>query len=456
MLEAVSNIFKLKDLKKKILITLGLILIYRAGCFIPTPGIDSAALSQFFEEVAKKQGATLLGFFNVFTGGALQRLSVFALGVMPYISASIIMQLLTAVIPSLERLAKEGKAGYEKINQLTRYGTVLICIVQGFFLSRWLIGIGRQGEGMVNTPIVPDPGLFFIISTIITLTCGTVFIMWLGEQIQERGIGNGISLIIASSILSRLPQSLYQLWVFWSPFDAAQRQISTPTVVILLAFWLAIVIAVVLFSQAQRRIPIQYARRVVGRKVYGGQSTYLPIRVDMAGVIAIIFSQSVLLFPSTIATFLPDNAFLNTLVQRFFAPQGLWYNLVRVLLVMFFMYFYTAIVFNPVEIANNLKKYGGFIPGVRPGQKTAEYLDYTATRLVFAGAIYIAIIATLPSVIMQAFKIPSYAIASFFGGTTILIFVGVMLDTMRQIESQLVLHHYQGFMKKGKLRGRRG
>lgn len=434
MFDSVTNIFKLKDLRKKVLITLGLIFIYRVGCFIPTPGIDSVALSQFFEQVSKKQGATLLGFFNVFTGGALRRLSVFALGVMPYISASIIMQLLTAVIPALERLAKEGKAGYEKINQYTRYGTVLICLVQGFFLSRWLISIGRGGSELATTPIVPDPGLFFVVTTIITLTCGTVFIMWLGEQIQERGIGNGISLIIAASILSRLPQSLYQLWTFWSPFDPAQRQIATPYVMALLVFWLLIVVAVVLFSQAQRRIPIQYARRVVGRRVYGGQSTYLPIKVDMAGVIAIIFSQSVLLFPSTIATFLPQNSFLSTVVSKFFQPQGLWYNLVRVGLVVFFMYFYTAIVFNPTEIANNLKKYGGFIPGVRPGKKTAVYLDYVATRLVFAGAIYIAVIATLPSFIMQAFNLPSYAVASFFGGTTILIFVGVMLDTMRQIE----------------------
>jgi preprotein translocase subunit SecY len=454
--EAVGNILKVKELKRKILITLGLIFIYRIGCFIPTPGIDSGALAQFFEEVAQRQGETLLGFFNVFTGGALERLSVFALGVMPYISASIIMQLLTAVIPSLERLAKEGKAGFEKINQLTRYGTVLICLVQGFFLARWLISIGRQGEAFISTPIVPSPGFFFIFSTIVTLMCGTVFIMWLGEQIQERGIGNGISLIIAASILSRLPESLYQLWIFWSPFDSSQQQISTPVVIVLMLFWLAVVVAVVLFSQAQRRIPIQYARRVVGRKVYGGQSTYLPIKVDMAGVIAIIFAQSVLLFPSTIATFMPEDSFLNLLVSRYFQFGGLWYSVVTVLLVIFFMYFYTAIVFNPVEIANNLKKYGGFIPGVRPGQKTAEYLDYTATRLVFAGAIYIAVIATIPTIVMQAFNIPSYAIASFFGGTTILIFVGVMLDTMRQIESQLVLHHYQGFMKKGKLRGRRG
>lgn len=451
MFDSLANIFKIQDLRRKILITLGLIFIYRIGCFIPTPGVDGQALSQFFEKLAQKQGATLFGFINLFTGGALRRLSVFALGIMPYISASIIMQLLTAVVPALEKIAKEGRAGYEKINQYTRYGTVLLCIIQGFFLSLWLENKGN----FFGMTIVPYPGFLFRLNTVVTLCAGTIFIMWLGEQIQERGIGNGISLIITASILSRLPSSLYQIWVFYSPFNPAQRQISTFTVVSLFILWFLVIVGVVLFSQAQRRIPVQYARRVVGRRVYGGQSTYLPIRVDMAGVIAIIFAQSVLLFPSTLATFFPKASFLNRIFSQFIRSQGLWYNLSYVILIIFFMYFYTAIVFNPVEIANNLKKYGGFIPGVRPGENTAKYLDYIATRLVFAGAIYISLIAILPSLIMRTFNIPSYAIASFFGGTTILIFVGVMLDTMRQIESQLILHHYQGFMKKGKLRGRR-
>ncbi|MBN2120109.1 MAG: preprotein translocase subunit SecY [Candidatus Omnitrophica bacterium] len=451
MLNSLANIFKVEELRKKVLITFALIFIYRMGCFIPTPGVDGSALSSFFEELARKQGANLFGFINIFTGGALKRLSVFALGVMPYISASIIMQLLTAVIPGLEKMAKEGKSGYEKINQFTRYGTVVLCIIQGFFLALWLENKGN----FFGMTVVPYPGWLFRLTTIITLATGTLFIMWLGEQIQERGIGNGISLIIAASILSRLPESFYQLWVLYSPFNPAQRQINTFTIISLLVLWLLVVVAVVLFSQAQRRIPVQYARRVVGRRVYGGQSTYLPIRIDMAGVIAMIFAQSVLLFPSTLANFFPKAHFLNRVFSQFLHVRGLWYNLVYVLLVLFFMYFYTAIVFNPVEIANNLRKYGGFVPGIRPGENTAKYLDYVATRLVFAGAVYISLIAILPTLIMMTFKIPSYAIASFFGGTTILIFVGVMLDTMRQIESQLLLHHYQGFMKKGKLKGRR-
>lgn len=451
MFSQVTHIFKIPELRKKILITLGLIFIFRIGCFIPTPGVNGIALSSFFGELAKRQGNTLLGFINIFTGGALRRLSVFALGVMPYISASIIMQLLTAVVPSLERLSKEGKAGFEKINQLTRYGTVVLCLIQGFFLSLWL----SNKANFFNMTIVPNPGLMFSLTTMITLACGTVFIMWLGEQIQERGIGNGISLIITASILSRLPQSLTQLYMLWSPFDPSRRQISHLTVAILFSLWFLVVVGVVLFSQAQRRIPVQYARRVVGRKVYGGQSTYLPIKVDMAGVIAIIFAQSVLLFPSTMAAFFSKNSFLSKIFAQFFSSRGLWYNLVYIILLFFFMYFYTAIVFNPVEIANNLKKYGGFIPGIRPGNNTAKYLDFIATRLVFAGSLYISLIAILPSLIVKGFKIPSYAIASFFGGTTILIFVGVMLDTMRQIESQLLLHHYQGFMKEGKLKGRR-
>ncbi|MFC1514530.1 preprotein translocase subunit SecY [Candidatus Omnitrophota bacterium] len=451
MLNTVSNIFKIEDLRKKILITLALIFIYRMGCFIPTPGVDGSMLGKFFEEMAKKQGATLFGFINIFTGGALKRLSVFSLGVMPYISASIIMQLLTAVVPALERLSKEGRSGHEKINQFTRYGTVLLCIVQGFFLSLWLENKGN----FFGMTIVPNPGLLFRTTTVVTLATGTLFIMWLGEQIQERGIGNGISLIIAAGILSRLPEIFYQIFSLYSPFDAAQRQINSFTVIALLVLWLMVILAVVLFSQAQRRIPVQYARRVVGRKVYGGQSTYLPIRIDMAGVIAMIFAQSVLLFPSTLANFFPKTHFLSRVITQLLSVRGLWYNLIYVLLVFFFMYFYTAIVFNPVEIANNLRKYGGFVPGIRPGDNTAKYLDYVATRLVFAGALYISLIAIFPTLIMLTFRIPSYAIVSFFGGTTILIFVGVMLDTMRQIESQLVLHHYQGFMKKGRLKGRR-
>ncbi len=446
MLDAISNIFRVEELRKKIIVTLSLLIVYRVGCFLPTPGVDSGALAAFFDQLAKTQGETLLGVFNLFTGGALQRLSIFALGVMPYISASIIMQLLTGVIPALENLAREGKAGYEKINQYTRYLTLFICLIQGFMLALWL----ENPQSFRGMTIVPEPGALFRFVTVMTLTCGTVFIMWLGEQIQERGIGNGISLIITTSIIARLPSSLYQLWVLYSPFDPARRQISTVTVLSLLVIWVAVIAAVVLFTQAQRRIPIQYGKRVVGRRVYGGQSTYLPIRVDMSGVIAIIFAQAVILFPATLGTFFPKATFL----QNIFKQQGLWYNLVYVGLIMFFMYFYTAIVFNPMEISNNLKKYGGFIPGIRPGRPTAEYLNYVATRIVFVGAVYISVIAIFPSLVMKVLNVP-YSVTSFFGGTTILIMVGVVLDTMRQIEGQLVIRHYDGFIKGKEMRGRR-
>ena len=445
MLESIGHILKVKELRTKILITLGLIAVYRLGCLIPTPGIDGVALSQFFDELAKRQSANLLGFVNVFTGGALQRLSVFALGIMPYISSSIIMQLLTAVIPALEKLAKEGKTGYEKINQYTRYLTLGLCCLQGFFMSLWL----QNKEAFFGMTIVPFPGIGFQLTTVVTLACGTLLVMWLGEQIQERGIGSGLSMIICAGIVSRFPESLYQVYILLT-----QGDMSGFTLIALIALWIAVIVAVVLFSQAQRKIPIQYARRVVGRKVYGGQATFLPIKVDMSGVIAIIFAGSVLAFPGTVAMFFKQTDKLSKFIL-FFQNQGVVYNAIYVLLIMFFMYFYTAIVFNPIEIAANLKKHGGFIPGVRPGDNTAKYLDSVTTKLVFCGAVYIAVIAILPTLIMNIFQIKSYAVASFFGGTTILIFVGVILDTMRQVESQLLLHHYDGFMKAGRLKGRR-
>ncbi|UCD16070.1 MAG: preprotein translocase subunit SecY [Candidatus Omnitrophota bacterium] len=451
MLESVANIFKVEELKRKILITLSLLIVYRAGCFIPTPGIDTFALSVFFENLSKTQGQTLLGIMNLFTGGALTRLSIFALGIMPYISASIIMQLLTAVVPALEKIAKEGKAGYEKINQYTRYLTFFLCGIQGLFLAKWL----ENPANFQGTVIVPNPGILFKFITVITLTCGTVFIMWLGEQIQERGIGNGISLIITTSIISRIPVALGQIWQVWSPLEPSKSEISTPTVIILTGLWFLVIMAVVLFTQAQRRIPVQYGRRVVGRKVYGGQSTYLPIKIDMAGVIAIIFAQSVILFPATIATFFPGKIGIASFLQNLFRERGLGYNLIFVGLIVFFMYFYTALVFNSIEIANNLKRYGGFIPGIRPGKPTAGYLDFVATRIVFVGALYISCIAVLPNIVMFIFRVPSYGFASLFGGTTLLIMVGVILDTMKQIEGQLMIRHYEGFIKGGSLKGRK-
>jgi len=451
MVKSLTNIFKVPDLKKKVLITLSLLVVYRIGSFVPTPGIDTAALSKYFEELTRVHGQTFLGMINLFTGGALRRLSIFALGIMPYISASIIMQLLTAVVPAFEKMAREGRAGYERINQYTRYATLFLCLFQGFMLAKWLENPASFG----GTVIVPNPGLAFEFITVLTLACGTISIMWLGEQIQERGIGNGISLIIATSIISRIPSSLYYLWVLYSPLDPSKRQISTVVLICLFIMWFAVVAAVVFFTQAQRRIPVQYARRVVGRRVYGGQSTFLPIKVDMAGVIAIIFAQSVLLFPTTIANFFPKTSSFMGFLQVVFKSGGLWYSIIYIGLIIFFMYFYTAIVFNPIEISNNLKKYGGFVPGRRPGRNTAEYIDFVATRIVFVGALYVAVVAIMPSMIIRLFNIPSYRIASFFGGTTILIMVGVVLDTMRQIEGQLLIRHYDGFVKGKTLRARR-
>jgi preprotein translocase subunit SecY len=451
MFNTIVNIFKVQELRKKILITLSLLIVYRVGCFIPTAGIDTYSLKEFFDGIAKESGEGIIGMVNLFTGGALTRLSIFALGIMPYISASIIMQLLTAVVPFLERLAKEGKAGYEKINQYTRYFTFVLCIVQGFFLSVWLSNPNNFGGNV----IVPNPGLMFTLITITTLTTGTVFIMWLGEQIQERGIGNGISIIITVSIISRIPVSIQQLWTLWSPLDPSKQQIHTVKVLVLIAVLFLMIMAVVLFTQAQRRVPIQYGKRVVGRRVYGGQSTYLPIKVDMSGVIAIIFASSVLTFPATIAMFLPKTSKISGLMQHFVGQTGIWYNLIFVCLIMFFMYFYTAMVFNPLEISNNLKKYGGFIPGIRPGRPTANYLDYVATRVIFIGAIYISFIAVFPDIVMGVFRVPSYGLASLFGGTTLLIMVGVILDTMKQIEGQLLVRHYDGFIKGSTLKGRR-
>jgi preprotein translocase subunit SecY len=448
MLSALINSFKIADLKKRLIITGALVAIYRVGCYVPTPGIDGAALAEFFTRIAKTQGGALFGIINMFSGGAMERLTIFALGIMPYISSSIILQLLTAVIPALEKLAKEGKAGYETINQYTRYGTIVLAIIQSFFISLWLENPARF-EGL---KIVMNPGWGFRLITVLTLTTGTIFIMWLGEQIQERGIGNGISLVITAGIISRIPAAIHQLFVLLSPFAASRRQIQPITLLVMAALLVGVVFTVVLITQGQRKIPVQYARRIVGRKIFGGQSTYIPLKVDTAGVIAIIFAQSIILFPATVASFIPNPTF-----QRW--AQGLvrghlLYTVVYALLIIFFCYFYTAIVFNPLELSENMKKYGGFIPGIRPGTSTAEFLDYVMTRITLAGAGFIAVIAIFPDFIMAWLKIP-YLVASFFGGTGILIVVGVMLDTIKQIESHLLMHHYEGFIKAGRIRGRR-
>jgi len=448
MLGTIANLFKIPDLKKKLLITAALIAVYRIGAFIPTPGIDGAKLAQFFENMARTQGGTLFGMINMFSGGAIKRLTIFALGIMPYISASIILQLLTAVIPQLEQLSKAGEEGRKKIIQYTRYGTVVLAIIQSFFIALWLENPARF-QGM---QIVQFPGWSFRVLTVITLTSGTAFIMWLGEQIQEYGIGNGISLIITAGIVSRIPSAGYQLWQLMSPFSPERSQIDPFTLVLMAGMLVGVVLSVVAITQGQRKIPIQYAKRVIGRKIYGGQSTYIPLRVNQAGVIPIIFAQSIILFPATIAGLIPSQAIQN--VAAVLTRQNVVYNIVFALLIVFFCYFYTAITFNPIDISNNMKRFGGFVPGIRPGRQTAEYLDYIMTRITLPGAVFLAIIAILPSIISGTLKIP-YLVASFFGGTGLLIIVGVMLDTMRQIESHLLTRHYGGFMKKGRIKGRR-
>ena len=384
---------------------------------------------------------------NMFSGRSLEKLTVFSLGTMPYISSSIIMQLLTAVIPALEKLAKEGQAGYHKINQYTRYGTLILSVIQSFFIALWL----ENPASFQGLHIVTNPGWGFRFVTVLSLSAGTILLMWLGEQIQEKGIGNGISLIITAGILSALPAAIETTIMLLNP-TAGQSQLQPLTILVMVFFLFACISSITLITQAQRRIPVQYARRIVGRKVYGGSSTYIPLKVDTSGIIAIIFAQSIILFPATLASFIPNEAFqaISGWLQR-----GHWsYYLPYGLLIVFFCYFYTAIVFNPVDVAENMKKHGGFIPGVRPGTQTADYLDFVMTRITLAGALFICAIAIMPDAIMASFKVP-YLVASFFGGTGILIIVGVMLDTMKQIESHLLMRHYDGFMRTGTLRGRR-
>ncbi|PIV38896.1 MAG: preprotein translocase subunit SecY [Candidatus Omnitrophica bacterium CG02_land_8_20_14_3_00__42_8] len=448
MLQALVNSFKIPDLRKKLFITLLLLAIYRIGAYIPTPGVNGAALLQFFNNVARSQGGGLFGIMDMFSGGALTRLTIFALGIMPYISASIILQLLVTVVPYLEKLSKEGEAGRRKMIQYTRYGTIVLSVVQAFFISMWLESPARF-QGL---QIVDNPGWSFRLITVLTLTTGTAFIMWIGEQIQEYGIGNGISLVITAGIISRLPTALEQ--VFTLIFAPQKSIIKYPffTLAFMSVIGVAVVVAVILITQGQRKIPVQYAKRIVGRKVYGGQNTYIPLRVNQAGVIPIIFAQSIILFPATVAGFIP-NAGLQRFAEALMRGHIL-YTVLYSVLIIFFAYFYTAITFNPADVADNMKKYGGFVPGVRPGRPTAEYFDFIMTRITLPGAIFLAFIAVFPDMLGAWLKIP-YLIASFFGGTALLIVVGVMLDTMRAVESQLLMRHYEGFLKKGKIRGRR-
>ncbi|MBF0330647.1 MAG: preprotein translocase subunit SecY [Candidatus Omnitrophica bacterium] len=447
--KALATCFKIEDLRKKILFTLGIIAVYRLGCFIPTPGINGAELAKFFDRIAATSGGgNVFTIMNMFSGRSLEKLTVFSLGVMPYISSSIIMQLLTAVIPTLEKLSKEGQAGYQKINQYTRYGTVVLAFIQSFFIALWL----ESPQAFQGMQIVDNPGWVFRLTTVFTLTTGTLIIMWLGERIQERGVGNGMSLIITAGILSAAPAAFEQTMLLLNPKHAGAAQLQPLTILMMVFFLITVILATTLITQAQRRIPVQYARRMAGGQATGGQQTYIPLKVDTAGIIAIIFAQSIILFPATISSFIPAQGVHNFAA---YLARGHWpYYALYAALIIFFCYFYTAIVFNPVDVAENMKKHGGFIPGVRPGKQTADYLDFVLTRITLVGALFICAIAVMPDAIMASARVP-YLVASFFGGTGILITVGVMLDTMKQVETHLQMHNYDGFMQSGHLRGRR-
>jgi preprotein translocase subunit SecY len=435
VIEGFQNAFRIPELKKRILFTLGLLAVYRVGAHIPTPGIDSQALAAFFQQT---QG-TLLGFFDMFSGGALSRLTIFALGIMPYISASIILELLTVVVPYLEKLKKEGEQGRKKITQYARYGTIVLSAVQGLGISLGL----ESMQSPTGALVVPDPGWSFRLMTMLTLTAGTAFIMWLGEQITERGIGNGISLIIFAGIVAQLPSAVINTFRLMET-----GELNLLLMIFLVGLMLAVVAAIVFMEAGHRKIPIQYAKRVVGRRMYGGQSTHLPLKLNTSGVIPPIFASSIISFPLTIATF-THHPWLEW-VSSALAPATPLYTLANVVMIFFFCYFYTAIIFNPMDVAENMKKYGGFIPGLRPGKRTAEYIDRTLTRLTFVGAIYLSFVVILPDYMIRYLNVPFY-----FGGTGLLIVVGVAMDTMQQIESHLVMRHYESFLKKGRLRGRR-
>jgi len=431
-----QNIGKIPELKRRILATLALLAVYRVGVHIPTPGIDGRVLASIFEQAK----GTLLGFFDMFAGGGLERLSVFALGIMPYISASIILQLLTVVVPTLEKLSKEGEAGRKKITQYTRYGTVIISIIQGFGIA---VGL-EQMRGAGGELVVYNPGWSFRLMTMITLTGGTAFIMWLGEQITEKGIGNGISLIIFAGIVARMPNAIA------GTMSLVNSGEMNWFVVILLTAMMFVVIAFIIFMESsQRRIPVQYAKRVVGRKMYGGQSTHLPLKVNTAGVIPPIFASSILMFPATIASFI-NHPYMKRF-SELLTPGSFLHELLYIAFIVFFCFFYTAIVFNPDNVSDNMKKYGGYIPGIRPGKKTSEYIEKILSRVTLIGAIYISFVCVLPTLLVKKFNVPFY-----FGGTALLIVVGVALDTIQQIESHLILRHYEGLTGKSKrLKGRR-
>jgi len=444
MKQQFQSIFRIPELRKRIFYTLSILIVFRVGSYIPIPGIDSEVMGAAMRNLSN----TLFGLYDLFAGGAFSRATLFALGIMPYISASIIIQLLGAVIPYFQKLQKEGEEGRKKITQLTRYGTVLISALQAFGIAQFLMSSQMSARiGNQILPVVPNPGVGFTLMAMITLTAGTILIMWLGERITERGIGNGISLIIMIGIIARIPN------VVVSEIKLISEDVrGIFTEVILIGLMFIIVGFVVLLTQGQRKIPVQYAKRVVGRKVYGGQATHIPLRVNTAGVMPIIFAQSIMFIPSTIATFFPNSEFIQGMM-RFFGVESVVYWIIYGTFIVFFTYFYTAIAFNPIEVADNMKKYGGFIPGIRPGKKTSEFIDNILTKVTLPGSIFLAFIAIFPYILMKVIDI-DYQLASFFGGTSLLIIVGVALDTLQQIESHLLMRHYDGFLKSGKMRGR--
>jgi preprotein translocase subunit SecY len=431
-----DNIGKVPELQKRIVFTLFMLFVYRIGIHIPTPGIDSAIMAEWFEQ----QQGTLLGMFDMFAGGGLRSLSIFALGIMPYISASIIIQLLGMVHPTFEQLQKEGAAGRAKLTQYTRYGTVVLCLVQSYFMA---FGV-EQMTGLGGEPVVLTPGWGFRLTAMITMTTGTCFLMWLGEQITERGIGNGISLIIFAGIVARMPVAIYN-----SVRLTSTGELPIFALLILVVFMLAVLAGIVFMETAQRRVPIQYPKQIRGRKVYGGQSTHLPLKINVSGVIPPIFASSIIVFPATIAQFFPEVGVMK-IVSDAMNPGGILYNLIYIIAIVFFTYFYTAVVFNPMDVADNLKKHGGYVPGIRPGKATSEYLDRVLSRLTFVGAIYLCAVCVLPMLLISRANVPFY-----FGGTSLLIVIGVSLDTMSQIESHLISRQYDGLMKSGRIKSRR-
>jgi preprotein translocase subunit SecY len=462
MIESLRNIFAVSELRNRVLFTLGLLAVYRVGNHIPTPGVNTEALAMLAEQARN----TMFGLYDLFSGGNLSRVTIFALGIMPYISASIILQLLTVVWPYLEKLSKEGELGRRKITQYTRYGTIFLAVVQAASIA---IFLERQTDIAGGLPLVYNGGWGFRLMTVLTLTTGTAFIMWLGEQITERGIGNGMSLIIFAGIISGLPRAIV------TTFDQLRTgQMGLIRLLLLLVMMVVVVAAIIFMERGQRRVTVQYAKRLVGRRMYGGSSTHIPLKVNTGGVIPVIFASSILAFPATAAAMFPTGTWGRAVVDQLSWGMPL-YNLLYIVGIIFFAYFYTAIIFNPDDVAENMRKYGGFIPGIRPGKRTAEYIDTILTRITLAGAIYLALVAILPEWLITGFKVapipfvgewldavlPQFVtqgmnVTFYFGGTSLLIIVGVAMDTVQQVESQLIMRHYDGFMKKARIKGRRG